>query len=56
MLLIEGGANVNARDSYMRAPIHDACANGHVEMLHCLAENHADVCAENDVSALTVSG
>jgi hypothetical protein len=47
-LLLQNGADVNAKDRWDRTPLHDAAFQGHVDILHLLVENGADLEAEDD--------
>lgn len=40
-LLIDNGANVNARNEWDRTPLHDASRNGHVDAMKLLIEHVA---------------
>ena len=42
-LLLEHGADVNARDEHDSTPLHEAARNGRVEAIHVLLEYGADV-------------
>lgn len=47
-LLIEHGANVNARAAGGHIPLHEASANGNIELVRLLIEKGADVNAKTD--------
>lgn len=47
-LLIEHGANVNARAAGGHIPLHEASANGNIELVRLLIEKDADVNAKTD--------
>jgi hypothetical protein len=47
-LLLQNGAEVNAKDSDGYTPLHIAARNGHVDFLHLLVENGADLEAQNN--------
>ncbi len=47
-LLIEHGANVNARAAGGHIPLHEASANGNIELVRMLIEKGADVNAKTD--------
>jgi hypothetical protein len=47
-LLLQNGAEVNAKDSDGETPLHLAAFQGHVDILHLLVENGADLEAEDD--------
>ena len=46
--LIDQGADVHAKDSDGRTPLHLACRNGHAEVVKALLEKGADVHAKNN--------
>ncbi|XP_027198545.2 protein phosphatase 1 regulatory subunit 16A-like [Dermatophagoides pteronyssinus] len=46
-LLIEFGANVNAKDSEQWTPLHAAATCGHLNLIKLLIENNADLLAVN---------
>ncbi len=47
-LLLESGADPNARDADGRAPIHWPALRGHLEVVRALLDYHADVNARDD--------
>ena len=47
-LLLEHGAEVNARDSRRNTPLLGASEYGHLEVARLLVENGADIDAEDD--------
>ena len=47
-LLLEGGADPNARDVDGRAPIHWPALRGHVEIVQALIEHQADINARDN--------
>lgn len=49
LLLLERGANLNAKDSDLNAPLHVAAARGHVPCARLLLENGADTDMANKV-------
>ena len=42
-LLLQNGAEVNAKSNYGRTPLHCSAYRGHVDILHLLVENGADL-------------
>jgi hypothetical protein len=46
-LLLQSGADVNAKDRWDRTPLHFAAIQGHVDILHLLVENGADLEAQS---------
>jgi hypothetical protein len=46
-LLLQNGAEVNAKDRWDRTPLHLAAYNGHVDILHLLVENGANLEAQS---------
>jgi ankyrin repeat protein len=44
--LLEMGANVNAKDLYGYRPIHEACQNGHEDIVRVLLKSGADIKAK----------
>jgi hypothetical protein len=48
-LLLQNGAEVNARSNYGYTPLHWAAENGHVDILHLLVENGANLEAQDVV-------
>lgn len=46
-LLLEFGANVDARDTEQWTPLHAACTCGHLNLVKILVENDADLLAVN---------
>jgi ankyrin repeat protein len=47
-LLLQNGADVNAKDKYGETPLHEAAGHGHIDILHLLAENGADLEAQSN--------
>jgi hypothetical protein len=47
-LLLQNGAEVNARSKYGTTPLHSAAFQGHVDILHLLVENGADLEAQSN--------
>jgi hypothetical protein len=47
-LLLQNGAEVNARSSNGYTPLHWAASNGHVDILHLLVENGANLEAQSN--------
>jgi hypothetical protein len=47
-LLLQNGAEVNARSINGYTPLHDAAENGHVDILHLLVENGVDLEAQSN--------
>ena len=47
-LLIERGANVDARNKYGNTPAHRACAQGCIDCVSLLIDNGADLNSKND--------
>jgi hypothetical protein len=45
-LLLQKGADVNAKNKYGFTPLHLAALNGHIDILHFLVENGADLEAQ----------
>jgi hypothetical protein len=48
LLLLQNGAEVNAKDRWDRTPLLWAAYNGHVDILHLLVENGADLEAQSN--------
>ena len=46
-LLLQNGADVNAKSNYGNTPLHWAASYGHVDILHLLVENGADLEAQS---------
>ncbi|KAH8822334.1 ankyrin repeat-containing domain protein, partial [Flagelloscypha sp. PMI_526] len=42
-LLIQRGANVNRLDNWLETPLHDAIAEGHLEVVQLLVEHGAEL-------------
>jgi hypothetical protein len=47
-LLLQNGAEVDAKSNYGNTPLHDAAFQGHIDILHLLVENGADLEAQDD--------
>jgi hypothetical protein len=47
-LLLQNGAEVNARNNYGSTSLHWAAFQGHIDILHLLVENGANLEAQND--------
>ncbi|KAI9434705.1 ankyrin repeat-containing domain protein [Lactarius indigo] len=47
-MLLEHNAEVNARDSRGRVPLHDAAYNGHLEVVRSLLKHGGDVNARGN--------
>jgi hypothetical protein len=47
-LLLQNGAEVNAKDSWDRTPLYRAASHGHIDILHLLVMNGADLEAQDD--------
>jgi hypothetical protein len=47
-LLLQNGAEVNAKDNHGHTPLQDAAFQGHVDILHLLVENGADLEAQSN--------
>jgi hypothetical protein len=47
-LLLQNGAEVNAKDNHGHTPLQDAAFQGHVNILHLLVENGADLEAQDN--------
>jgi hypothetical protein len=47
-LLLQNGADVNARNKYGSSPLHWAASQGHIDILHLLVENDANLEAQDD--------
>merc|ERR1712100_347993 len=47
MALLDGGADVDARDVAQQTPLHWACINGHMELAMALVDRGADVDARD---------
>jgi hypothetical protein len=48
-LLLQNGADVNAKDNYGWTPLHIAAMYGHVDIIHLLVENGADLEAQDSI-------
>jgi ankyrin repeat protein len=47
-LLLQNGAEVNAKNNYGYTPLHYAACNGHIDILHLLVENGVDLEAQRN--------
>jgi serine/threonine-protein phosphatase 6 regulatory ankyrin repeat subunit B len=47
-LLLQNGAEVNARGVWDMTPLHEAACNGHIDILHLLVENGANLEAQDN--------
>jgi hypothetical protein len=47
-LLLQNGAEVNAKSNYGYTPLHCAASHGHIDILHLLVENGADLEAQGN--------
>jgi len=47
-LLLESGADVNAKSNSGSTPLHEACEDGHLELANMLVENGADIRAKKN--------
>lgn len=47
-VLLQAGANVNARNNKQRTPLHFACEMGNLELINLLIQHKADVNAQDD--------
>jgi hypothetical protein len=47
-LLLQNGANVNAKDKIGNTPLHFAAIHGHIDILHLLVDNGADLEAQSN--------
>ena len=48
-LLLQNGADVNAKDRWDGTPLHWAASEGHIDILHLLVENGVDLEAQDNV-------
>ena len=55
-LLIEHGADVNARNDDYTTPLHLACLNGDADLVRLLLSHGADPLARNDYDRTPVEG
>ena len=53
-LLLQNGADVNARDDNGFTPLHIAAMHGHVDILHLLVEYGADLEAQDNIGRRTL--
>eukprot|EP00730_Choanoeca_flexa_P006674 TRINITY_DN12203_c0_g1_i1.p1 TRINITY_DN12203_c0_g1~~TRINITY_DN12203_c0_g1_i1.p1 ORF type:complete len:116 (+),score=7.35 TRINITY_DN12203_c0_g1_i1:113-460(+) len=51
-VLIDKGADVEAKNRNQWTPLHEACLRGHLSLAEMLIVNGADIMAENDVRAV----